>query len=155
MYSCWVAMLDNVTFKHAEGSLKWWFHVYRLIQTFLAKSGGDNHTPKPSSGTEDENTDTETNPRDWRWNWRTRWRRGRRDDDPGNRRYPAEADRGRQSRRVYRQAWDAPCVPFSDRCLNAFNGRDIRLVESVVLKGLGNFVSDSETKSWIQLMLQW
>ncbi|XP_030850211.1 midasin [Strongylocentrotus purpuratus] len=52
--NCWVAMLDNVTFKHAEGSLKWWFHMYRLIQTFLTKSGGDNHTPKPSSGTDDE-----------------------------------------------------------------------------------------------------
>nr|XP_054753628.1 midasin-like [Lytechinus pictus] len=53
--NCWVAMLDNVTFTQAEGSLKWWFHVYRLIQTYIAKSQADIHTQNPSSGTEDEN----------------------------------------------------------------------------------------------------
>ena len=45
-------MLDNVTFKQTEGSLKWWFHVYRLIQTHLA-------TSNEVTGSGDYSTDTE------------------------------------------------------------------------------------------------
>ncbi|XP_071480621.1 midasin-like [Diadema antillarum] len=32
--NCWAAMLDNVAYRQSEGSLKWWFYVYRLVQSY-------------------------------------------------------------------------------------------------------------------------
>ncbi|XP_072178223.1 midasin-like [Diadema setosum] len=32
--NCWAAMLDNVVYRQSEGSLKWWFYVYRLVQSY-------------------------------------------------------------------------------------------------------------------------